>query len=571
MLFCVAAFSAPAVSAGLTLQDLDYGDSLDSLANPECGFYDAKVLRLLPSGKLPDNAERWHSWGNLFQMRIDISRFSDNGCFAIKSDCEEIRPLTDECKAQAAQSECKSQPFTDEALALLEEYFKEARAENRSLIVRLAYDSWYDGHSNAEPDQSTILAHLKQVGPLYSKYSDVIVFVELGLYGRWGEMNGSLLGTNEAIAEAMQTLLQSTSSEIKTGPRRPDIVAAWMGLQTKNEKGWTSFTDFVVDSSKFIAMTKAKGDTLYRVGMFNDGYLGNDGDMGTIGYGDPGKMTREMMVRWLQEYGAKYTPYGGELVHNSNDAGRPAINSPRYLSYEGFRTHTSYLNRYHHKATIDAWVDSTFDGKHDSEYVGKNGFVYVRNHLGYRYILRESLLADSAEAGGTFNAKLKIENVGFGNMTQKRTATLVLRRKGGAGVRELPLASTFDPQTLTSRPVYIEGGDTTYGTGLHDVDVFATIPADMEPGEYDAYLRISKYGDLGSDGNFQTVRFGNPAAQYDSVTGANSIGKFFISKKTTALRNGGKAPENSGRHAIPTPAVKPKFFDLLGRRNVNFR
>lgn len=568
-------------AASFVVQKLDYSDSLDSLANPECGFYDARVLRLMPDGKMWDGSERWSSWGHLFQIRVDISRFSENGCFELNSRCETARNsnamVADSCRRVAESTECKNRPLTAEALALLEEYFQEAREANRSLIVRLAYDGWYDGHSNAEPPQELILEHLRQVGPLYSKYSDVIVYVELGLYGRWGEMNGSDMGSNEVIAEAMQTLLENTSAEIKTGPRRPDIVAAWVGLQTRNDKGWTSFSDFVAGSSAANAAVKLKADTIYRVGMYNDGYLGNSGDMGTVGYGDPGRMTREMMTRWLETYGA-HTPYGGELVYNSNES-RGAINSPRYLSYEGFRTHTSYLNRFHHKATIDAWADSTFDGACDSEYVGKNGFVYVRNHLGYRYILRKSELPDSVGVGDVLVAKLDIENVGFGNMTQERKVSLIL--KSGATVREILPTESFDPRSLLSRKVSLKADASVassepladsiinalngsvaitkyaaYASGRHSVIVKAVLPRDLPPGEWNAFLRISKDADFSVASNFQTVRFGNVAAQFDSTTGSNFIGSFILSDKVTGIRQ--KHDATCGHRAT-------EIFDVNGR------
>ena len=572
--------SVLAVSALATpkLQDLDYSDSLDSLANPECGFYDAKVLRVMPDGTIPLYEKRWSTWGKIFQMRIDISQFSDNGCFKLDSDCEKTRPLTDECKATVATSNCKSQPLTQEVLDLLREYFEEARQQDRSLIVRLAYDTWYDGHSNAEPDQETILNHLKQIGPLYSEYSDVIVFVELGLYGRWGEMNGTIQGTNENIAEAMQVLLESSSPDIKTGPRRPDIVAAWMGLQTRNDKGWTSFTDFHTDSTKFKDMLQAKGDTVYRVGMYNDGYLGNDGDMGTIGYGDPGRMTREMLTEWLEDYGALHTPYGGELVYNSNSESRGPINTPRYLSYEGFRTHTSYLNRFHHKATIDAWNDSVFTARDsiDQEYDGKSGFLYVRNHLGYRYILRESIIEDTIAPGSDLNIKLKIQNVGFGNMTQRRSFNLVVDCEADDHYSITSPAKTIDPRDILSRKM-TKDTVTTFD-GINEIEL--TLPSrdtkDMKEGKCKLYVRIDMpYPDIYTPVNdYQCVRFGNTVAQYDSAKCGNYIGEFTVSKKakqTTDAIAGTKTAGNlsftlQGNRLQVHNATRVEIFDLIGNR-----
>ena len=549
-------FAPATFAAGFVKQDLNYTDSLDSLANPECGFYNAQVTKFYPDGSTNcGDGYVCHTWGKIFQMRVDISRFSDNGCFKRDDRCETQRfnpamtasngrqTVADSCKEavqakQAADSKfCKSQPFTEEFLSTIREFFQEARDENRSLIVRLSYDSWYDGHQNGEPDQEQIRKHLEQIGPLYSEYSDVIVYVELGIYGRWGEQNGSYQGTNAVIADAMQTLLDNTVPEIKTGPRRPDIISVWHGLG--NSQG---YADFVVDSSLAKAAFAKKGDDIYRVGIYNDGYLGNSGDMGTYGMGWPNGLTRENGIRYFETY-SHHVPFGGELVYNSNESRGP-INSPRYLSYEGFRTHTSYLHRGYDENVINAWNDSTFDGEHDPEYIGHDGFTYVRNHLGYRYILRESNVMDSVGIGGKFKANLKIENVGFGNMTQRRKVTLVLKQ--GSTVREIVPSKAFDPWDLLSRPVTLDAtaaeinsvnGSVAvmqyakYGSGLHEVSIEAALPENLPQGEWDVYVRISRNANYPADSNYQTVRFGNAVSQFDSTTGSNYIGKFVLSDK----------------------------------------
>lgn len=581
VLLFAGVFAPATFAADFVKQDLNYTDSLDSLANPESGFYDAKVLRLMPDGK-PCSAcpaTRWSTWGKIFQMRIDISRFSENGCFGVDDRCETQRfkdPfVADSCHNAIVNNpnkECRSIPFTDEALGVLREYFEEARAANRTLIVRLAYDSWYDGHQNGEPDQELIRKHLEQIGPLYSEFSDVIVYVELGIYGRWGEQNGSHQGTNAVIADAMQTLLDNTDPEIKTGPRRPDIIAAWNGIG--NSQG---YADFEMDNPMAQAAFASKGDNIYRVGIYNDGYLGNCGDMGTVGMGWPNGLRREAMLQYLETY-AHHVPYGGELVYNSNESRGP-INSPRYLSYEGFRSHTSYLNRYHHKATIDAWVDSTFDGEHDPEYIGRNGFVYVRNHLGYRYILRESNVMDSVGIGGKFKANLKIENVGFGNMTQRRKVTLVFKQ--GSTVREIVPSEAFDPWDLLSRPVSLNATDAEieaykgsvpimqyakYGSGLHKVSIEATVPEELPQGEWDVYVRISRNANYPADSNYQTVRFGNPVSQFDSTTGSNYIGKFVLSDNVPVEEDAFIAPQKLANISI---RLDGSALYVRGAREVN--
>ena len=354
-------------------------------------------------------------------------------------------------------------------------------------------------------------AHLKQLGAVYSRNTDVITYVELGMYGSWGEMHSSANGTNANIAEALQTLLTVTPPEIKIGVRRPDIVAYWLKITDGND-----YSGFDIDSDKFKKCLEEKGDTIYRVGMYNDGYLGSDSDLGTIGMGASGhKLTREMMVKWLEKY-SQHTPYGGELVANNN--GDNPINTPEYLSVEGFRTHTSYLNYEWHQPTILGWKDMIFNGD-DEEYSGCDGYTYVANHLGYRFILRKSVLPDSVAQNEEIPITLRIENMGFANLTKKKKVSFIL--SGETHKYEIFPNDEIDPRNWLSR--------------ISDM-IFTsiTLPNDVEIGKYQLYIRVSELGDFTKDNNLYCIEFGNPSSQYNTDLGANLIGELEVTQKSSA-------------------------------------
>lgn len=482
------ALSATTALAEQVPQSLTYTDDLEVLENPGIGFYRPVGIHLYTEGNQPKG-----TWGNLTHLRMDISEFSDKAPIAIDKEKNDT-------------TFGKSQPLTQDALAAFEATLDNVRQRGKSAIVRFAYDLNYNGFKNCDPDQSVILKHLQQIGAVYGRNTDVIQYVELGMYGSWGEMHSSHTGTNEHIAEALQTLLECTPPEIKIGVRRPDIVATWLGVNEGN-----NYSGFEIDSEAFQQAAQAKGDTLFRVGMYNDGYLGSSSDLGTIGMGASGhQMTREMMVKWLEQY-SSHTPYGGELVANYN--GEHPINTPAYLSEEGFRTHTSYLNYEWHQPTILGWKEMTYEGD-EAEYNGKDGFTYVENHLGYRFILRESEIACD---GRTITGSFKIENVGFGNLTKPSIATFVVRNENTA--QELISKETINPQLWLSQ-------NTT------EVSYAIELPDDLSEGEYDLFIRLSEYGKMESDNNYHCIQFGNPSEQYDKELGANKIGSITISAPT---------------------------------------
>lgn len=481
---------------GLTLhaapvpQELDYTDALESLENPGIGFYRTQGMHLTAEGNKPTS-----TWGNISHLRMDISEFSDK---AVLSVSEETGDTTFGV----------SQPLTQDALEAFEATLDAVRQRGKTAIVRFAYDPWFNGSTKCDPEQSVILGHLKQLGEVYARNTDVITFVELGMYGSWGEMHSSNVGSNENIAEALQTLLQCTPPEIKIGVRRPDIVAVWLGVNQGS-----NYSGFDIHSEAFLKALAAKGDTILRVGMYNDGYLGSYSDLGTIGMGESGhQMTREMMVQWLETY-SQHTPYGGELVANYN--GDDPINTPAYLAQEGFRTHTSYLNYEWHQPTILGWKEITFEGD-DPEYNGKDGYTYVENHLGYRFILRSATIDTASPTGKSIDVTLGIENVGFGNLTRKAIVSFIF--KGETESHEVLPESPIDPMAWLSRET------TTLSAHL-------VIPQEMEEGTYELFIRISEYGDHKSDKNYHCIRFGNPSAQYDATLGANKIGRFVYKKE----------------------------------------
>ena len=508
-------------SAAELLQPLDYTDALEELVNPGRGFYRPVGLHLTESGNKAAN-----TWGDLVHLRVDIGAFSSNAVLSV-TESDTVRG--------------KTQPLTEDALNALSATLAGIRSRGKMAVVRVCYDPWYNGASKPEPsEQQTVLSHLRQLAPVYNENSDVILAVELGMYGPWGEMHTSRLGTNENIAEALQTLLAATNRDVRVTVRRPDIIAAWMGLAKK---------EFVVGTPVFEAAAAAKGDTMFRAGMFNDGYLGSSSDLGTI----DGSLTRSMMVDWLQTYSG-LVPYGGELVANQN--GNNPINTPAYLSNEGFRTHTCYLNYEWHQPTILGWKDVVMDGV-DSEYNGVDGYTYVHNHLGYRFVLRKSVLPDTLRSN-ELPLQLVIQNVGFGNVCFDNRVSVVLE---GPDVVEIQPDSTILSSSLVSRS---DGFD-----GTNKLRINCPLPKDLKNGTYRVYLRLSRNADYKNDDNYQCIRFANPVAQFNSEFGANLVGNVVIDNSTAGaaalVANGNARCWQVGSKLYTSGVKRLLVWDIRGR------
>ena len=469
--------TAPLFAAGLVKQSIDTTDAMATLDNFDRGFYTPQVLHLEPSGGKPIEKP----YGKLLHLRAEISEFSSNAWLSIDSTGgkrDTVRGV--------------SQDLTEDALNVLQQTFDNIRDFGGRVIVRVCYDPWYNGRSNVTPAHEWVLKHVKQLAPVLSKNTDVIVALEMGMHGAYGEMHSDTSITYDRVAEVVNLMLRNTPPELKILTRTGNYSAKVLGFDN-----WG--VDFHIDGEKFAEIAKAKGDTMYRVGMFNDGYLGTQYDYGTWGADCKTSICREEGVAWLEKYGIN-TPYGGEALTTAS--GYEVINTPEFLAYEGFRTHTSYLNIQWNNNLIDSWKKTTFKQKdfdYDPARVDSlSGFKYINDHLGYRFVLRKSWLSDTVGADRILHAKLRIQNVGFGNLTWNAPVRLaVLEDLEGSNLAMCPMPTYYelpdiDSRNIHSRTISIAGGDTVMTFDGNNVIEILTKLNKRGKGRYQVYLKIGE-------------------------------------------------------------------------------
>ena len=507
--------TAPLFAAGLVKQSIDTTDAMATLDNFDRGFYTPQVLHLEPSGGKPIEKP----YGKLLHLRAEISEFSSNAWLSIDSTGgkrDTVRGV--------------SQDLTEDALNVLQQTFDNIRDFGGH--VRVCYDPWYNGRSNVTPAHEWVLKHVKQLAPVLSKNTDVIVALEMGMHGAYGEMHSDTSITYDRVAEAVNLMLRNTPPELKILTRTGNYSAKVLGFDN-----WV--VDFHIDGEKFAEIAKAKGDTMYRVGMFNDGYLGTQYDYGTWGADCKTSICREEGVAWLEKYGIN-TPYGGEALTTAS--GYEVINTPEFLAYEGFRTHTSYLNIQWNNNLIDSWKKTTFKQKdfdYDPARVDSlSGFKYINDHLGYRFVLRESWLSDTVGNDGILRAKLRIQNMGFGNLTRKMKASVYIHGMVDFGPLDTIAAlninkslDSIDFRNVHSRKIEIRGADTVMtfdGNNEIAFEINLGMHKDWDGKLLDAYLKVCS--EKKTD---DCIRFANNMSPEDSANGLEKIhiGKFVMDSR----------------------------------------
>ncbi len=216
-------------------KNIEYTETLEDFKNPERGFYEPVYIRYKEDGNNSVNIT-----SNLVHLRLDIGAFS---------------------KAVNGKQDI---PLTQNMLDAFDQTLKKIKSNGGTAIVRFAYT--FEGEKNKEPSLDMILTHIKQVCSVITQNQEVIAYIELGFFGPWGEMHSSSVCTDENVSKAIDVMLENTPERIKIGVRQPRYYTYWAG----------------VDRAKLNEDVTVEGTNAYRIGLYNDGYLGSESDLGTF-------------------------------------------------------------------------------------------------------------------------------------------------------------------------------------------------------------------------------------------------------------------------------------------------
>lgn len=449
---CFAAFVAAIAISGCSdvtpehgeVQPLDYNESVAAIDNPDAGFYRPIYVRVTENG-VSYNKSIVNASARLYHLRCDISAFS------------------------AAVNGVADKPLTQAALGGLNDMLAYLRANDKNAVVRFAYDCEFRGEANKEPTLPVILQHVEQLCGVLDDYSATVTAVETGLIGPWGEMHTSAIANAEHITPIVDAFLTRLSN-VPVLVRTPKMIYDYIGITGDDAE------DYVVEAS----------DKAYYLGLYNDGYLGSDTDLGT--YAD-----RDRDIAFLSRQTA-HLPFGGEVTVPDS-----ALHDIDVCVPEMFRIHLSYLNIEWDNRVIDKWRNSlyTSDSGDDKAYYGKTAFEYISNRMGYRYVIKKSIIGVNDDASEV-RVELDLENVGFGNMNKRKRAELLFA-DGNGEIKAVEQAGEFAGETI----------------------IVYSASVKLESGDYDVYLRL--YGDELDGAPLYCVRFANDGL-WDANIKANKIG-----------------------------------------------
>jgi hypothetical protein len=496
LLSAMPVISSAAAENEMADSGINYTESVETIQNPGAGYTNT-VWAVCKPGSTPV----YSPTGSLVLFFIDIGAFSSG-----------MNGTTD---ADGNYTEGKDYDLDKTFFDSWRQTFDNCRKNGCMIAVRFRYDA--NGKDDPEPaDFNQVLAHIKQIkeSRILSDNADILAYVESGFVGKWGEQHGGKYTSVDYKVKLLQAMLNAVPKPVPVTVRTPDTFAQLMGLKRSDladeqyyKKYDFSGRDEVVDPFPCIL-------DLDRVGLYDDGYMGSDSDLGT--YAD-----RETETEWLSRV-THHTYFGGEFSGNIDYAKQFGTYLPENAIPEMYKTRLSYIN----SNIFQLYKDYTFGSEYDVEgidnsaYYGQTVFQFIRDHLGYRFVVRKAENTAKALQGGDLRMNFSLENTGFGEVVFPTTQSVILEKDG----------------VIYSTNVRFKN-DTEWDTERHiDNDISIKLPDNIATGDWNIYLRITPQVQTGT--NYYCtpplypkygIRFANEGV-WDPQLGANRMGTVKIEK-----------------------------------------
>ncbi len=334
-------------------------------------------------------------------------------------------------------------PISDDFLTSIENDFAVMRSAGFKVIARFAYTETLpeDPPYNDSPELALLLQHIDQLKSIIQANDDVILTLQNGFWGVWGENYYSdEFGSEEDVPLTAQNWADRkmvTDSLLAILPESRLLSLRYPELKS-------AFYGFNIPADSLTMAEAHNGSIKSRLGYHNDCFLvaANDYTFGNTATEKP---------YWETE--SRYTIMGGESCGDN-----PTYTNCSNALNDLENAHWTYLNDYYHPEVLDRWEQ-------------EGCLEEVSRRLGYRLYLTEGTYQIQAMAGGMFSLFLEMHNDGFAGPVNEREVYLIFKNGGQKYAFLLPV----DVREW-------------YGSGIYNIDQNIVLPADMEAGDYDLYL-----------------------------------------------------------------------------------
>lgn len=392
-------------------------------------------------------------------------------------------------------------------------------------------------------DKNWIQYHIWQLTPIFQEFEDIIMTVKTGMLGPWGEQHTSPESQSvEAYKMLMDAYLEAVPSS------RSLLTHAGGFLAWYNETYGTSYTF----SNIHTMPVPPKDSPEARFGFFNDSYAaGSWSDNGSLSEGESmilarygnSAYDRYKVIEWFHKQNQIFQGEGGignnvfgtmpGAIIEAQQLRTTALNMRhgRYFHWNDFIYNEEHVTKpVRFPANEQELISGNYTGKvltaiFDPVYDGRTGLEFFRDRMGYRLVLREARVSESVSRKGTLRFEGKIQNVGFGNVINRKKVSVILKSKSTGRTytapTDLDARDWLTDENGNGRPDNTAAWrDVNFSLKLSE---FGRVPA----GEYDIYLKINDPKERSI--NKRSIRFANNGDVWNVDLGANLIGMTIVS------------------------------------------
>ena len=272
-----------------------------------------------------------------------------------------------------------------EKLSEIRAAFETAEKHGLQIIFRAAY-GFSKGMGTREPKSFDVTeAHMGQLAEILNDNKNLLVSVQSGMLGPWGEGNNSIFFTTANIEKNIRN---------KTALLWHELLSEDIQLQLR--------------TPQCIRFAAEAGVPLRRMGMHNDALLSSCDDLGTY-------ENRGTEIEWLKKE-LSHSKTGGETaVRTELSKAENAVSEFKQLGL-------CYLNMLYNTDVLQLWKNEVRGAD--------NAYDYIRNHLGMRiHLSRASLPSRISKVQN--RVKVILKNTGFFESMKSLEFKLVLKTESG--------------------------------------------------------------------------------------------------------------------------------------------
>ena len=397
-------------------------------------------------------------------------------------------------------------PLDPRTLARLNAGLGVVRKSGARALLRPAYEP--DRTKSGGPTTAGAVAHVKSLQPLLAQHRDALAGLQLGLIGHRGEARDATripaaAADHAALLRAMlDARPKGKAVQLRTPAMRAGLLEelklaptisqadAFDGTTVAGTVGFHNigFGADMTDDGTFEAI--GSGDADWRIWAEQAIWVPADVDLG------PGARSSQLLADGWQV--ARRLCAERAVTLGVTHAWSAADPAGRQGPVDGWK---SQLKTREEVVALGLPISDGYFQDAKGAPVSRSAFDYIRDHLGYRFELRNANWPAKVKAGGPYNLNLRLANRGFASCPVPRMLDLAYVPKSGRPIYAAGQGEAFDMRrALPSHLVRSEGNE----EGLMGITMNNRAPE--APGKYQIVLLLREF-----DGDPATA-MGQPAA-----------------------------------------------------------